>query len=202
MDKEYYNKKNYNKKVGNAPNIGRPRITTSILDRHVTKGIPHMSLDEINTIEDMLDYNTTMFEFGMGGSTLHFSKFVNKYICIDNDTFWWKLINNQLKENGISNVSSICVDMPNISHGRPFINIMDSLEIDCYDVILIDCVHQWRPRCLRKSLKYINDDSIILFHDYYKLHNMKWYKDTLKYVKPRRLVEGSSCAIITKEDII
>ena len=39
-----------------------------------------MSIDERNLVSKYLGYNKTMLEWGSGGSTLFFSKYVKKYI--------------------------------------------------------------------------------------------------------------------------
>ena len=46
---------------------------------------PYMEDNEIKLIEYYLNTNDTMFEWGSGGSTLWFSKFVKKYYSIPID---------------------------------------------------------------------------------------------------------------------
>ncbi len=44
---------------------------------------PWMTEKEITTIESHLDDSHVMFEWGCGGSTLRFSKSVNKYYSVE-----------------------------------------------------------------------------------------------------------------------
>ena len=53
---------------------------------------------EQKLILDCLTEDTTMLEWGSGGSTLYFSSFVEKYYSIEHDKDWYEKVSEQIKE--------------------------------------------------------------------------------------------------------
>ena len=49
-----------------------------------------MSNEQIDGIEKYLSKDDIMLEYGSGGSTLHFSQFVDKYYSIEHDKNWYR----------------------------------------------------------------------------------------------------------------
>ena len=58
---------------------------------------PWMSDIEIDLVMKYLSSEKTMLEWGSGGSTNTFSKYVKKYYSIEHDNSWAKKIQNALK---------------------------------------------------------------------------------------------------------
>ena len=50
---------------------------------------PWMSKEEIKLIEKYLNKNQVVLEWGSGGSTAHFSKFVKEWYSIEHDKDWY-----------------------------------------------------------------------------------------------------------------
>ena len=61
--------------------------------------MPWMSQSEIQTIEKYLKPEFTMLEWGSGGSTLYFPKFVRKYYSIEHDMSWYDNISPKTPNN-------------------------------------------------------------------------------------------------------
>ena len=58
-----------------------------------------MSQAEIEMIEKYLSPETIMLEYGSGGSTLYFSKFVKEYYSIEHDKKWYDEIKIKISDN-------------------------------------------------------------------------------------------------------
>lgn len=134
---------------------------------------PWMHDDQIEIIKSYLFKNHTMLEYGSGGSTFHFSKFVKKYISIEHDENWF----NKLKENKIKENVELHLCKPNNKIKLPvwigkeedflnYINLVDELSYKHYDIVLID--GRARKFCAKKILNYINENSIVFVHDYFE----------------------------------
>ena len=54
-------------------------------------------------LENYLQPNMTIFEYGSGGSTIYFAKRAKKIISVEHCKSWYKKVSNAIKENGISN---------------------------------------------------------------------------------------------------
>lgn len=146
---------------------------------------PWMTYHQINLIESYLKKDYTFLEYGAGGSTLHFSKFVNKYISIEHDKNWIDKISsaNLLSKNTTiyycpSNNTSLKLPVWSGSYEDfyNYINYVDNIDIKKYDVILID--GRARQYCAKKLLSYIDNNSIVFVHDFFE---RKRYHSILNY---------------------
>ena len=63
--------------------------------------VPFMHEKEYKFIESHLNNQMTMLEWGSGGSTLYFSKFVKNYHSIEHDQEWYDKIKPQIDDNVI-----------------------------------------------------------------------------------------------------
>lgn len=135
--------------------------------------IPWMSQRQIKLIESYLNKNHIMLEYGSGGSTLHFSRFVSKYISIEHDEIWY----NKIKKENLPPNVEIHLCKPNNTIKIPvwiglekdflnYINLVDELPYSYYDRVLID--GRARKYCAKKILNYTNENSIIFVHDYFE----------------------------------
>lgn len=132
---------------------------------------PWMFEKQIKIIESYLSEKHIMLEYGAGGSTFHFSKFVQKYVSIEHDENWYEKLKNLPK-----NVEAyLC--KPNNEIKLPvwigeekdflnYINFIEKISYKHYDVILID--GRARKFCAKKILNYINENSVVFVHDYFE----------------------------------
>ena len=149
--------------------------------------------------------NSTMLEWGCGGSTLTFSKEVKQYISIEHNLDWYIDVQKTIIEKGLNNIDFHLVDVskevptakkafydkwsnelhtlsktntnniPDLEYCiypknrfvfHEYIDWVDKLETKIYDFVLID--GRARADCAFKILNYIDDDSIVFIHDYWK----------------------------------
>ena len=70
----------------------------------VERELPWMTYDAINFLSSLCKPDTTVFEWGSGGSTLFFSKRCRQVISVEHDRIWSALLHNKLKELSVKNV--------------------------------------------------------------------------------------------------
>jgi len=73
-----------------------------------------MDQKEIDMVIKYLDKNSEsiMLEYGCGGSTLLFSKYVNKYISIEHNLDWYIEVQDSIKSNNLNHIDSYLIDVP------------------------------------------------------------------------------------------
>lgn len=166
---------------------------------------PWMSDEEIATIQKYLNPNQTFFEWGSGGSTLYFSKFVKQYISVEYDIRWYSLINNDiLSSTKLNNISYLYCkpDNPiifpawkgNTDDFISYINIVDNINIKKYDIVLID--GRCRVECAKKILNFIDNNSIVFVHDFIQRQR---YKSILEYYNLIDWVAGGQSLAVFKK---
>ena len=138
---------------------------------------PLMVKNEIEYIEKILKPHHIMFEWGSGGSTIYFPKFVKKYYSVESQYHWFRFVRNKLRnEKDIFNKTSLKYIQPNEFYpyeDEPIRNeFTDYIEYigktgeTKYDVVLVDGINKSRLYCVIECLKYIDDNGIVLVHDY------------------------------------
>lgn len=149
--------------------------------------------------------DSTMLEWGCGGSTLIFSKLVNHYVSIEHNLDWYLDVQREIKTQNLTNIDFHLVDVskgvpttkkdfydkwhqelqelsslesnniPNLDYCiyprnrfvfHEYIDWVDKLKTKIYDFVLID--GRARADCAFKILNYIDNDSIVFIHDYWK----------------------------------
>ena len=73
-----------------------------------------MDQKEIDMVIKYLDKNSEsiMLEYGCGGSTLLFSKYVKKYISIEHNLDWYIEVRNSIKSNNLNHIDFYLIDVP------------------------------------------------------------------------------------------
>ena len=142
---------------------------------------PWISKKQISIIESYLEDKDVMLEYGSGGSTLHFSKFVKKYVSIEHDIYWLESVKKLIPTNvelhycPPNNPIKLPVWKGNEEDFKDYINCVDKLNLK-YDVVLVD--GRCRKSCSLKVLKYLNESSIVFIHDFFE---RKRYHGILDY---------------------
>ena len=67
---------------------------------------PWMHDSEINLIIAFLNKEQSMLEWGCGGSTMLFSKYVKKYYSIEHNKEWYDKVNDKIKKDKIKNIQN------------------------------------------------------------------------------------------------
>lgn len=135
---------------------------------------PWMTDKQIELIQQYLKINHIMLEYGCGGSTLYFSKYVKTYVSIEHDSEWIKKIQNMIDHKTNIELYYCAPNNPiklPVWTGCPvdfkdYINYIDTIQYKYYDIVLID--GRARQYCAKKVLNYVDKDSIIFVHDFFE----------------------------------
>jgi len=142
-----------------------------------------MSIEERNLISKYLHYDKIMLEWGSGGSTLFFSKYVKKYISIEHDEEWFKKIQGSNAEMHLVKNNMTRTEPTQPEQFRDYIDYVDVLN-EKYDLVLID--GRARPHCAKKVIPYLKDDAVVFVHDFWARPEYHWvfeYYDEIASIK-------------------
>lgn len=131
-----------------------------------------MHQSEIELIISYLNPNYKMFEWGCGGSTLYFSKYVSFYRSIEHQKTWFDKIKPIVSDN---------TELYHIEDTNNYTNYINAISNykDKYDAVLID--GRQRVKCAEKCAEYLNINGYIFIHDYFNrpkyhsIHNIPKY---------------------------
>lgn len=171
---------------------------------------PWMSSAEIDMIIGHLNNNHIMLEYGSGGSTLTFSKYVHKYYSIEHNEEWYNKVRVHCKENtkifhipknrhtnGNINIANSWNKLENSSK---YLDFTDYIKFPSrlsknFDRILID--GRARPECAKFIFDYIKDDAIIFIHDYWMRKHYHVVEEKYKVIEC--IKKGQSLAVLQKK---
>lgn len=166
-----------------------------------------MSQNEINLIVSYLKPEYVMLEWGCGGSTTFFSKYVSEYFSIEHNKNWYDKVKKETKEN---------VHMFHIPKNGKFdnkrVNKYEDLEKSgrsqefkdyihypqkinkIFDAVLID--GRARPECAKFISNYITKKSVIFVHDYFcKKYRKHYWVIEEKFKIIDKIKEGQTLAV-------
>lgn len=163
------------------------------MDIDITSG--GLSKREANKIEELLNLDMTVLEWGSGNSTLYFSKLVKKYCSVEHDKSWAQ----KVKKSAPKNVDHRYVPN-NLPRSFPFvkeeefvdyINEVENFD-EVFDLVFID--GRARIFCAKKCLPHLSVDGIVLIHDWDRepYHSvLEWYDvqetvEKLVVLKPKK----------------
>ena len=166
---------------------------------------PWMTQPEIDAVIRNIMITDTMLEWGSGGSTLLFPKYVKEYYSIEHDTKWWADLYNKVDKNVFLYLAP--PEYPYEGNCKPAMPGQFSRYVTRpatwngptkFDVVLID----GRDRAACAMFAYYNlltKDSVVFFHDFtpermYRYGSVLTHFEIIEQVeklaimKPRRLV--------------
>ncbi len=150
-----------------------------------------MANEEIELITKYLYPSDVMLEWGAGGSTVYFSRFVKKYYSIEHTFNWYYRAKKQAKSN--VKLKYIPPNLPrNVRLIPPFkpeqfvdyVHGVSRFKEPIFNKVFID--GRARVECAKEVLKYINKDSIVFIHDFYRrkhYHTILEFYDKLEEIK-------------------
>tara|TARA_R110000796_G_scaffold152865_1_gene269249 strand:+ start:4784 stop:6496 length:1713 start_codon:yes stop_codon:yes gene_type:complete len=146
-----------------------------------------MSPQEIDLIVSNLNPSHIMLEWGSGGSTVKFPKYVKKYYSIEHDIGWFDDVKKEIPSNVDYNLVELDNPLTQPTQKiqiQTYLNFVDKLNLDKLDRVLID--GRGRGWCAEKILPYLKKDSIVFIHDYWQRPQYhiveKWY-NIISHVK-------------------
>ena len=116
----------------------------------------NMNKDEVIFILGMLRDDITVFEYGMGGSTVLFSQWVRRYYAADEMLEWAELV---MSKGVTDNVLYLHCETK-----ESFVNSIE--KYGKHDIILVDSSRDSRIDCAYKAIDYLKPDGLVLFHDW------------------------------------
>ena len=146
-----------------------------------------MSQEEINLITSNLKSTDVMLEWGSGGSTTEFPKYVKKYYSIEHDPEWFSNVQKETPDNVdyyLVELDKPLTDPTQKPQIQTYLDFVDTLKVEKFDKVLID--GRGRGWCAEKVLPYLKEDSIVFIHDYWQRPQYyiveKWY-DIIDHIK-------------------
>jgi hypothetical protein len=170
--------------------------------------LPLMLEKECKCIESYLKPEHVMFEWGSGGSTLHFPKFVKGYYSVEHFDFWYRLVRNKLRENPeiVKKVKLYHIrndlpykyedDIP-IEVFQHYVDAIDLPGLKRFDIIFVDGEHRTRGFCAMKALSYMDKDSIMFIHDYYERPKLKYLEQYFDIIE--KIEDGDTLVVMRKK---
>ena len=129
----------------NSLGLGKPL-------NHELQPVPWYTYPAIEFLENKLEKNFRIFEFGSGNSTLWFSEKVFQVVSVENDSNWFSYLQEELPNN---------VQLHLIEHEEKYAaHILDYPE-NYFDLIAIDGIN--RNKCAELALSRLKEDGLIIF---------------------------------------
>lgn len=122
--------------------------------------LPWMTYGIINYLEQWLDKDKVIFEYGFGASSFFFAKRVKKVVSLETDPMWYKVMKNKLKEHNITNIDVIF--MENGLENAKYEHFANNYG-QKFDLIIIDSLK--RANCCYDSISALKDDGMIILDD-------------------------------------
>lgn len=124
------------------------------------EALPWMTYGAIEFLQNYLNKNQQVFEFGCGASTLFFAKKAQKVIGLETNEMWLKIIQKKLQQG--------------LNHNAQINLMIDGLENDSYqnfakncgesfDLIVIDSLKRFE--CAKNCITALKPDGAIILDD-------------------------------------
>lgn len=117
--------------------------------------IPWVTYPFIDFIENRLNKNILIFEYGAGNSTLWYSKLVHKVFSIEHNIDWF----NNIKNNSFENILINHIELDYDGKYCRFIHTFNLL----FNIVIVD--GRDRVNCLIQATKSLRDDGVIVLDD-------------------------------------
>ena len=120
-----------------------------------SNALPWVTYSFIDFIENRLNKNMVLFEYGAGNSTIYYSSKVKEVHTVEHDIAWFKKVSQGLPKNvQIENVA--------LEYGGKYSFTSQKKEIK-YDIIIVD--GRDRVNCLINSIKSLKEDGVLVLDD-------------------------------------
>ena len=125
-----------------------------------------MDKAEVLKLQFYLNKDMIMLEWGSGGSTLYFPRFVKMYHSIEHSKGWYHRILDNITEN-----TRLYYVPQNLPRTRPtkrdefkdYVEYIHCIGVPKYDAVFID--GRARVACAMEAIKYMEGTSVMFLHD-------------------------------------
>ena len=166
--------------------------------------IPWITFSAIDFLKKYLKKNMTVFEYGSGGSTIFFSRYVKEIISTEHDPDWYRKVLKEIEKCGITNWKGYLVepektvttlgdfsnplsytskDNINLSF-KNYVLTIEQYPDEYFDLVLID--GRARPSCLYHCLNKVKRGGCIMLDN----SDREYYlQQTYSFVKNFKLID-------------
>jgi hypothetical protein len=171
--------------------------SSPLLDR-----LPWLTFLAIQMLDDVLDENMRVYEYGSGGSTLYFAQRVKEVISVEHDRPWFEKVFESVDCNGHKNCHVQLIEptvIDDLVYGdtsdpnsyissspdftgksfRDYVSNIDQFPDEYFDLILID--GRARPSCFQHSIPKVKLNGYIVWDNTDREH----YLPTMKAAPSR-----------------
>jgi SAM-dependent methyltransferase len=132
-------------------------------------GLPWFSYAAIDFLEEFLQPQMTVCEYGSGGSTMFFARRTKSVFSIEDNPKWFELVRQRLHHDSLRNVTmELCPfdfkDPVGFEHSA----YLHAIPDERFDVIIVDGSEEWiqvRPQCFKKAESRVKRGGIIVVDD-------------------------------------
>lgn len=160
--------------IGNL--VAHPRYISRCITHNLINGqtpldleIPWFSYAAIDFLDRFVKPRMTVCEYGSGGSTLFFAKRAASVFSIEDNTRWFNMVQQRLRQNQIRHVEiKLCPFDFKSAAGFEQSEYLNAVPDRNFDIIVVDGSEEWtqvRPACFRKAEAHIKPGGIIVVDD-------------------------------------
>ena len=168
---------------------------------------------EVELINESLDLDKIMLEWGSGNSTLYFSNFVSELHTVEHSREWYELTSRRIKRCNINNViyNYVPSDVQNIpkqnkkepgyegmppEYFRTYIDTIEKYDKSTFAAILVD--GRCRLYCAIKALPYLKEGGCLYIHDFF---HRKYYHKVFGFYNIVDAVPSTTQTIVKLEKL-
>ncbi len=145
------------------------RLDYSLLDRKQAC-LPWMNYPLIDFLEEKLNKDMTVFEYGSGYSTLFFAQRTKRVASVEYNSEWYHKVKKMLGEK----TSNAQVHYQELNATYPYA-IEKQLKGEKCDILVID--GRKRVKCAKIGFDHLSDSGVLIFDDTYR----KYYQEGIQF---------------------
>lgn len=124
------------------------------------QALPWMTYGIIDYFNEYLDKDKVIFEYGFGASTFFFAKKVKKVVVIETNAMWYKVMNDKLRDEGISNVEVFL--MQDALDNEAYENFAQNYG-EKFDIIIVDSIKRYQ--CCVNAVNALKENGLFVLDD-------------------------------------
>lgn len=164
--------------------VRHPQYVSRCITHNVVNGktpldlaLPWFSYAAIDFLEEFLEPQMTVCEYGSGGSTLFFARRVKSVFSIEDNPKWFELVRQRLHHDSLQNVTmELCPfdfkDPVGFEHSA----YLHAIPDERFDVIVVDGSEEWiqvRPQCFKRAENRVKPGGIIVVDDSWRYPQLR-----------------------------
>ncbi|KJJ38425.1 hypothetical protein MB09_09065 [Aequorivita vladivostokensis] len=120
-----------------------------------SKALPWVTYSFIDFIENRLNKNMIIFEYGSGNSTIYYSSKVKKVYTVEHDIDWFNKVSQTLPKN-------VMIENVELEYGGEYSLTSQKKDLK-FDVIIVD--GRDRVNCIINSIESLKDNGVLILDD-------------------------------------